>query len=101
VSVADVDEEGNVDPYQIKDRTNNDFKWDEVWALLSSTEVLMLATFFTLNSVCCVYSLSTLNTQLNLVNSNAAEQFSAVYSVASLNVFLFAFVLQNYGFTVG
>lgn len=96
-----MDEEGNVDPYQIKDRTNNDFKWDEVWALLSSTEVLMLATFFTLNSVCCVYSLSTLNTQLNLVNSNAAEQFSAVYSVASLNVFLFAFVLQNYGFTVG
>jgi len=54
VTVADVDEDGNVDPYQIKDRTNNDFKWEEVWALLSSTEVLMLALFFSLNSVCCV-----------------------------------------------
>jgi hypothetical protein len=27
--------------------------------------------------------------------------FQAVYSVASLNVFLFAFILQKYGFTSG
>lgn len=27
--------------------------------------------------------------------------FQAVYSVASLNVFLFAFILQKYGFTAG
>jgi acyl CoA:acetate/3-ketoacid CoA transferase len=46
VTVADVDAEGNVDPNRLKDKGGfSDFKWDEVWEIISSHELLMLAFF--------------------------------------------------------
>jgi len=52
--VADVDEDDNVDPYAFKEKAAKDFKWEEVWEVVKSTELLMLATFYSLNSVCVV-----------------------------------------------
>jgi len=54
VSTTDVDDDGNVDPYQVKEKAAKDFKWEEVWAVISSVELLMLAFFYSLNSVCVV-----------------------------------------------
>jgi hypothetical protein len=97
-----VDEEGNCDPNRVKESGGlSDFKWSEVWEIISSHELLMLAFFYSMNSVCIVWTISTLNKQLALVGSNAPQNFSVVYTVASLNVFLFAWVLQKFGFTVG
>jgi hypothetical protein len=102
VSPAEVDADGNVDPSRVKEKSSlSDFKWSEVWEIISSHELLMLAFFYSMNSVCIVWTISTLNKQLKLVNSNAPQNFSVVYTIASLNVFLFGWVLQKYGFTVG
>jgi len=102
VSPKDVDADGNVDPNRVKESGGlSEFKWSEVWEIISSHELLMLAFFYSMNSVCIVWTISTLNKQLALVNSNAPQNFSVVYTVASLNVFLFGWVLQKFGFTVG
>lgn len=97
-----MDEEGNCDPNRVKESGGlSDFKWSEVWEIISSHELQMLAFFYSMNSVCIVWTISTLNKQLALVGSNAPQNFSVVYTVASLNVLLFAWVLQKFGFTVG
>jgi hypothetical protein len=106
VSTEDVDADGNVDPnlnpVRVKDLGGlSDFKWSEVCEIVASHQLLMLAFFYSMNSVCIVWTISTLNKQLALVNSNAPQNFSVVYTVASLNVFLFGWVLQKFGFTVG
>jgi hypothetical protein len=102
VTTEDVDEDGKVDPNRMKEKGGlSEFKWSEVWEIISSHELLMLAFFYSMNSVCIVWTISTLNKQLALVNSNAPQNFSVVYTVASLNVFLFGWVLQKFGFTVG
>eukprot|EP00801_Mesodinium_rubrum_P002598 Mrub_02598.p1 GENE.Mrub_02598~~Mrub_02598.p1 ORF type:complete len:442 (+),score=152.90 Mrub_02598:285-1610(+) len=103
VTTAEVDEDGCVNPDREKEKVQkeSDFKWSEVWEIISSHELLMLALFYSMNSVCIVWTISTLNKQLALVGSNAPQNFSVVYTVASLNVFLFAMVLQKFGFTVG
>lgn len=54
ISAKDVDENDNVDPYQIREFADKDFKFAELWDLISSTEVLLLALFYSLNSVCVV-----------------------------------------------
>jgi hypothetical protein len=54
VNLKDVDSNDNVDPYQIREFADKDFKWGELWELISSTEVLLLATFYSLNSVAVV-----------------------------------------------
>jgi hypothetical protein len=50
VSPEDVDADGNVDPNvvpsKVQDKGGNlDFKWSEVWEIISSHELLMLAFF--------------------------------------------------------
>jgi hypothetical protein len=45
VSTKDVDENGNVDPHAFKEKGVKDFKWEEVWQVIKSTELLMLAFF--------------------------------------------------------
>ena len=54
VAIADIDEDGNVDPDQTKDKVAEQFVWAEVLAILGSAEVLLLAFIQTLNSVCVV-----------------------------------------------
>jgi len=101
VSTAEVDEDGCVDPNREKEKVAKEFIWSDVFKIIFGHELLMLAFFYSLNSVCVVYVISTLNKQLDIVNSEATNNFSVVYSIASLNVFVFAMVLQKLGFTVG
>jgi hypothetical protein len=102
VTPEDVDADGNCDPNQVKEQGGfAAFNWSEVCEIVGSHELLMLAFFYSMNSVCIVWTISTLNKQLKLVNSDAPNNFSVVYTVASLNVFLFGWVLQKFGFTVG
>ena len=54
VALADIDQAGNVDPDQVKDKAPEQFVWAEVLAILGSTELLLLAFIQTLNSVCAV-----------------------------------------------
>jgi hypothetical protein len=54
INTKDVDDNDNVDPYQIREFADKDFKWPELIQLITSTEVLMLATFYSLNSVAVV-----------------------------------------------
>lgn len=44
-----------MNPYrEDPEKIDNNFLWSEVWDIVKGTELLMLATFYSLNSVCVV-----------------------------------------------